>query len=544
MSAAPRLPVEEVGVACVRAALEAAARLGESRTGEAIPTDLDQDQVRAALVSERLFRIDGAPAPAGFAPQSRFWRAADGWVRTHANFPWHHEALLRAVGATDDAALEAAIASRPAKQVEADVFAAGGVAAAVRTPAEWRAGPPGAAVAAEPLIDRVRLGDADPRPALRCAKCSDSGHKAHRRPAGDAEPASRCGLGRHGAHNPQRKRVDDAGAAPRCGLSGHTTDFPHRSEFDEGRAALRSEFSGHGTDKSVRIRGDGAPLPAAGVRVLDLTRVIAGPVCSRYLGALGADVLRLDPPHLPDLEPGSPADTLLGKRSAFLDLRDDAGARRLEDLLAGADVVLLGYRPGALARFGLAPEDLADRHPGLVIAQLSAWGFTGPWAERRGFDSIVQAASGIAAIEADADGTPGALPCQLLDHGTGYLTAAAVLDAMVEQRADGGTHLRRLSLARTANWLLEDAAGSDRAGSPDVGVRPTDHPQAPLGSGAHAPDVVPGTDPPPWHEPGAALVAPVPADPSLAAVPPPGSLAGAPLHWPRAARYGADEPAW
>jgi hypothetical protein len=449
MDASPRLPVEEVGVACVRAALEAAARLYEARTGEEIATDLDPDHVRAALVSERLFRVDGAPAGAGFAPQSRFWRAAVGWVRTHANFPWHHEALLRAVGAADDAALEGAIAALPAKQVEADVFAAGGVAAAVRTPGEWRTEPAGAAVAREPLVHRIRLGDAEP--------------------------------------------VDNSGHALRCSLSGHTTDFAQRNRID-----------------------DDAPLPAAGVRVLDLTRVIAGPVCSRYLGALGADVLRLDPPHLPDLEPGTPADTLLGKRSAFLDLRDDAGARRLEELLAGADVVLLGYRPGALARFGLVAEDLADRHPGLVIAQLSAWGFTGPWAERRGFDSIVQAASGIAALEGDADGTPGALPCQLLDHGTGYLTAGAVLDALAEQREGGGTHLARLSLARTAHWLLEGAVdGAD--------------------SRAEAP---------PWHEPGAAFVAPVPADSALAAVPPPGSLAGAPLRWSRAARYGADDPAW
>jgi crotonobetainyl-CoA:carnitine CoA-transferase CaiB-like acyl-CoA transferase len=483
MSATPRLPVEEVGVACVRAALDAAARLGEARTGEAIATDLDPDHVRAALISERLFRVDGAPAGAGFAPQSRFWRAAEGWVRTHANFPWHHEALLRAVGAPDDVALERAIAARPAKQVEADVFAAGGVAAAVRTPAEWRAEAAGAAVATEPLVDRVRLGDAGPRPSLRRDLC------------------------RHGAHNQHRKPVADPGPSLRCALSVHTTDKAQRKELGEGPAALRSEFSGHGTDKSERNRGDGAPLPAAGVRVLDLTRVIAGPVCSRYLGALGADVLRLDPPHLPDVEPGLPADTLLGKRSAFLDLRDDAGARRLEDLLAGADVVLLGYRPGALARFGLAPEDLASRHPGLVIGQLSAWGFTGPWAERRGFDSIVQAASGIAALEAGADGTPGALRCQLLDHGTGYLTAAAVLDALVDQREGGGTHLARLSLARTAHWLLEGVGG-------------------------------------PWDEPSAAFVAPVPADPVLAAAPPPGSLAGVPLVWTRAARYGADEPTW
>jgi crotonobetainyl-CoA:carnitine CoA-transferase CaiB-like acyl-CoA transferase len=485
MADPPRLPVEEVGVACVRAALEAAARLG----GGALDVAIDPSQVHAALVSERLFRLDGAPAGVGFAPLSRFWRAADGWVRTHANFPWHHAALLRALGVDDDAAVEAAIAARPAADVEAAVFAAGGVAAAVRTPDEWRATEAGAAVAAEPLVARVRLGDADPRPP-RCGKCAD------------------------GLHN------------------------PHRSEA--------------GGD-------DGAP-PAAGVRVLDLTRVIAGPVASRYLGALGADVLRLDPPRLPDLEPGAPADTLLGKRSAFLDLGDEAGARRLKDLLAGADVVLLGYRPGALARFGLAPEDLAERHPGLVIAQLSAWGHSGPWAERRGFDSIVQAASGIADLEAGEEGEPGALPCQLLDHGTGYLAAAAVLAALAEQRRDGGTHLARLSLARTAAWLLEagpDVEGAPRGAKPrpgvgssptEAGAGPPPDAGSPRAAGPPRAADSPRDESPakaePWHVPGAAFVAPVDSDPELAAVPPPGSLAGTLLRWPAAARYGADAPTW
>jgi crotonobetainyl-CoA:carnitine CoA-transferase CaiB-like acyl-CoA transferase len=434
MTPEPRLPVEDVGVACVGAALLAAARLEEARTGEWLAPSLDRGQVRAALVSERLFRVDGAPAGAGFAPVSRFWRAADGWVRTHANYRWHREALLRAVGAADDEALAAAIASRPAEEVEEAAFAAGGIAAKVRTAAEWQAHPQGAAVAAEPLVDRVRLGDAPPR----------------------------CSVVRRGRTSAHRK-------------------------------------------------------PAAGVRVLDFTRVIAGPVCARYLGALGADVLRLDPPDLYDFEPGQPADTLLGKRSAFLDLGDDVGARCLDELLAVADVVLLGYRPGALARFGLAPEELAARHPGLVVMELAAWGHTGPWRERRGFDSIVQAASGIAAVEAGPDGEPGALPCQLLDHGTGYLAAGAVLDALVEQRERGGTHLARLSLARTARWLLgEGEAEADGA-----------------------------TDRPAWHEEGAAFALPVAADPSLTAVPPPGSLGGVPLAWRGpAARYGTADPAW
>ncbi|HEY2056652.1 MAG TPA: CoA transferase, partial [Solirubrobacterales bacterium] len=462
----PRLPVEDVGVACIGAALLAAARLGEARTGEWLAPALDRGQARASLVSERLFRVDGEPAGAGFAPASRFWRAGDGWLRTHANFPWHREALLRAVGVTDEEALAAAIAERSAAEVEAAVFAAGGVAAKVRTVAEWRAHPQGAAVAAEPLVERIRLGDAPPR-------CSEL---------------------RHIRSEEHRKRPDDGvgvgAAALRCSISAYTTDKEHRKPAGLG--------------------------PAAGVRVLDLTRVIAGPVCSRYLGALGADVLRLDSPDLPDVEPGQPADTLLGKRSAFLDFRTEAGARRLDALLGEADVVLLGYRPGALARFGLAPEELAARHPGIVVMELAAWGHSGPWRERRGFDSIVQAASGIAAVEAGPDDEPGALPCQLLDHGTGYLAAAAVLTALAEQREHGGSHLRRLSLARTAQWLLGEGL--------------SDHPSAAR---------------PAWHNDGASFVSAVDGDPSLGAVPPPGSLRHTPLAWHGpAARYGTADPAW
>ncbi|WP_240439878.1 CoA transferase, partial [Streptomyces europaeiscabiei] len=142
-----------------------------------------------------------------------------------------------------------------------------------------------------------------------------------------------------------------------------------------------------------------APLsPAAGVRVLDLTRVIAGPVATRTLALLGADVLRVDPPGMPEIL-DQHADTGFGKRSATLDLTARADRRAFEDLLAQADVVVMGYRPGALGRFALTPDAPALRRPGLVVAQLSAWGGTGPWAERRGFDSLVQVATGIAAAE-------------------------------------------------------------------------------------------------------------------------------------------------
>ncbi|MER7188236.1 CoA transferase, partial [Streptomyces hyaluromycini] len=203
-------------------------------------------------------------------------------------------------------------------------------------------------------------------------------------------------------------------------------------------------------------------LPAAGLRVLDLTRVLAGPVATRTLGQLGADVLRLDAPWLPEL-PDQHADTGFGKRSATLDLTTDRAA--FEELLAAADVVVTGYRPGALDRFGLSPEALAERRPGLVVAQVSAWGAYGPWGGRRGFDSLVQVATGIAEIEGSAE-RPGTLPAQALDHGTGYLLAAGVLRALTEQSYDGGSRFVRLALARTARWLTEEVEPGSGTGEP------------------------------------------------------------------------------
>ncbi|GAA3491646.1 CoA transferase [Streptomyces cremeus] len=197
--------------------------------------------------------------------------------------------------------------------------------------------------------------------------------------------------------------------------------------------------------------------PADGVRVLDLTRVLAGPVAGRTLALLGADVLRVDAPQLPE-DADTYADTGMGKRSTLLDLGAAGDREVFEELLATADVVLSAYRPGALDRYGLAPEALLDRHPGLVVAQLSAWGWTGPWAGRRGFDSLVQAGTGIAAIEATgaaaASGRPGALPAQALDHGTGYLVAAGVLRGLTERQETGRGRRMRYSLAGTAAWLM------------------------------------------------------------------------------------------
>ncbi|TNM68936.1 hypothetical protein FHN55_05655 [Streptomyces sp. NP160] len=210
-----------------------------------------------------------------------------------------------------------------------------------------------------------------------------------------------------------------------------------------------------------------------GARVLDLTRVIAGPTGTRALAAWGADVLRIDPPHLPEAEE-SLLETGSGKRWARLDVASGAGRQRLEELLAGADALVHGYRPGALARLGLGEEELAERHPHLVVASLSAWGTRGPWAQRRGFDSIVQAASGVAVMTGAADGSPGALPVQALDHAAGHLLAAAVLRGLVLRRSTPATTWHaHVSLAGLARWLLSQQVSS-QAPAPAEGLRASD----------------------------------------------------------------------
>jgi CoA-transferase family III len=429
-----RLPAEDVAIACAGAALLAAAALHAQRGGDcgsrgSPVARLDRGHVAAAFRSEAFLRIGGERAGPGFAPLSRFWRAADGWVRTHGNYPWHREALLRALGCASDAEgdpepVAAAIAELGAREAEELVTGAGGVAAAVRGEASWRAEPPGLAVAATPLVEAASIGGAPPR----------------WRPAG--------------------------------------------------------------------------ALPASGIRVLDLTRVIAGPVATRYLGALGADVLRLDPPDRPELTLHG-YDGLLGKRSALLDFATGDGRARLHELLSGADVLVHGYRPHALDRFGLSPQILAERHPGLVVVSLSAWGSRGPWGGRRGFDSIVQAASGIAMAESPDGERPGALPCQLLDHGTGYLCAAAALQALARQSARGGTQFRELALARTAHWLL----GLPREATA-VALPGEDDEQA-------------------WLTTLDSAAGPV------TTVRPPGRLDDEALAWPRSlSRYGGDEAGW
>lgn len=221
---------------------------------------------------------------------------------------------------------------------------------------------------------------------------------------------------------------------------------------------VNSERTRSSTDAAPSRWSPTDALPLAGLRVLDLTRVLAGPVATRLLAGLGAEVLRIDPPGWD--EPAVVPEMTLGKRAARLDAHDPADRDRLLELLAGADVLVSGYRADALERLGLGEAVRAVLRPGLVDVSLDAYGHTGPWATRRGFDSLVQMSSGIAAAGLD-DGSavrPTPLPVQALDHATGYLTAAAVLTGLATRVRDGSGTRSRLSLARTA-VELEAARG-------------------------------------------------------------------------------------
>ncbi|WP_017588210.1 CoA transferase [Nocardiopsis ganjiahuensis] len=381
-----KLPVRELARATVGACSLAAAELLAARGGGAVPeVVIDEGAVATAFISERHLLVDGRK-PTPFAPLSGFWEAADGWVRTHANYPHHRARLLAALGLDAEAGPEElgeALAARPAREVQEMVYAGGGLAVAV-APVPREDGEPGA----------------------------PDGFKAAGLPLAESDA-----LGEDGG-----RRLPEGG------------------------------------------------LPADGVRVLDLTRVIAGPVATRTLALLGADVLRVDSPGLEE-DPDSHTDTGMGKRSTLLDLDTAEGRGVFEALLETADVVVTGYRPGGLDRHGLAAEELIARCPGLVVAQLCAWGWSGPWAGRRGFDSLVQAASGIASIEASGGDRPGVLPAQALDHGTGYLLAAGVLRALTERQTDGRGRRLRFSLAGTAGWLMNDIPSEAAEGG---GYEPAD----------------------------------------------------------------------
>jgi crotonobetainyl-CoA:carnitine CoA-transferase CaiB-like acyl-CoA transferase len=212
---------------------------------------------------------------------------------------------------------------------------------------------------------------------------------------------------------------------------------------------------------SIEKIGDAAPKPwskgdrpLSGLRVLDLSRVIAGPIAGRTLAAHGADVLLVSGPELPAI-PWLTIDTGRGKLTTFIELKSEAGQAQMRTLLKDADIVSQGYRPRALATLGFSPEQSAEINPGIVYVTLSAYGHAGAWAERRGFDSLVQTTTGFNDAEGKAAGIDGPkeLPAQMLDHATGYLMAFGAMMAKARQASEGGSWHVRVSLAQTGRWL-------------------------------------------------------------------------------------------
>ncbi|MCB1248051.1 MAG: CoA transferase [Acidimicrobiales bacterium] len=219
----------------------------------------------------------------------------------------------------------------------------------------------------------------------------------------------------------------------------------------------------------------GRARPLDGLRVLDLTRVLAGPTCGRTLASLGAQVLRVGAARLGSIEPFV-VDTGHGKRNAFIDLDTAAGRAVVDRLVDDADVIVQGYRPGALDRFGLAPARLAERRPGIVVVQVSCYGSTGPWAERRGWEQLAQATTGMSWVEGavGAGGAPKLVPAAATDYTTGYLAAAGVLAALRHRTEAGGSWLVRASLCQTAQWFASAGLVDDpslAAGLGDVDAR-------------------------------------------------------------------------
>jgi hypothetical protein len=215
--------------------------------------------------------------------------------------------------------------------------------------------------------------------------------------------------------------------------------------------------------------------PVEGIRVLDLTRILAGPVATRFLAGHGAEVLRIDPIDWD--EPSLAPEVTLGKRRARLDLRTREGRTVFEGLLAQADVLVHGYRPDALEGLGLGSARRREINPSLVDVCLDAYGWTGPWRARRGFDSLVQMSSGIAAAGMSTldRSVPTPLPVQALDHATGYILAAAVVRGLIRRIDDGRATSAHASLARTAALLTGHSRPRRRDCTPLRELQATDY---------------------------------------------------------------------
>jgi crotonobetainyl-CoA:carnitine CoA-transferase CaiB-like acyl-CoA transferase len=353
------------GAAAIAAAGYAAVELWRLRSGHRQGVTVDARAAAAALRSTRYLRVDGRTPDGPWDALSGFYPVRDErWISIHCNFPHHRDAALKVLGVPQEReATMRASASWDGLELEHAIHAAGGCAGLARSARAWALHPQATAVAAQPLLEILCIGDAPPEPLLSGAR------------------------------------------------------------------------------------------PLEGVRVLDLTRVLAGPTCARTLAEHGAEVLKVTAPHLPH-SGAFELDTGIGKRAAHLDLRNARDVETLRGLARSADVFSQSYRPGALAGRGFAPEDLAQLRPGIVCVSLSAWGGTGPWRDRRGFDTIVQTVSGMALAMGDG-AKPKYLPVSAIDYVSGYLMALGTMAALARRAAQGGSWLVRVSLARTGRWIAD-----------------------------------------------------------------------------------------
>ena len=393
--------------ASLGAAALATATLWQLRTGQAQRVTVDR--VNAALDFTGHFSLDGV-APDAWDKLSGLYACgadagAPGWVRLHANFAHHRDGALRLLGlptgpATPRAAVTQALRGWSDQAFEQAAADAGLVVAAARSFAQWDAHPQGRALAGQPV---VRITPIPPA----------AGQQA---------------------------------AAP----------LPWPTSSAAAAAAATANAAATAASTATSTANAASPRPLDGLRVLDLTRILAGPVAGRFLAAYGADVMLVNGPHLPNI--ASIADTSRGKLSALIDLRGPAGQAQLQALLGTAQVFVQGYRPGALAARGWTAEALAARRPGIVVASLSAYGQhqpPGPWDDRRGFDSLVQTSTGFNLAEAEAAGRsdPQALPMQVLDYAAGHLLAFGIQAALWRQATQGGSWQVQVSLAGVGLWL-------------------------------------------------------------------------------------------
>lgn len=369
------------------------------------------------------------------------------------------ELASASIGVAGRAVARLAAGSGPAAPVEVDAVAASWWFRSTLVPDGWEIGPVWDAIAGDYECNDgwIRLHTNAPHhreAALRVLGCDDD------------RASVTAAVGGWAADELESAIVEDGGCAAAMREVEAWRTHPQGRSVASEPIVHRADGT---TGPDLVIGEPGRPL--RGLRVLDLTRVLAGPIATRFLSGLGADVIRVDPPDWD--EPSIVPEVTRGKRCARLDLRSEPGRDQLAELLATAHVVVHGYRPGALARLGFDDEQRAAQAPGLVDVSLDAYGWTGPWAGRRGFDSLVQMSSGIAAEGMRSTGAqrPTPLPVQALDHATGHLMAAAVLHGLADRAASGRGSRWRTSLARVAAVLVDgprtDPSTSIREPGPD-----------------------------------------------------------------------------